>query len=138
MKTIFLFLLLISCNPEKKEVVQEDYSKLIEIALNICPEVEKYYHFEIEERRTINLLSGKNSPLIGTIMCFDYKVNYGKKYQNNNSTWIEIRNYKKISANEFYLLYKIENEGVFVETTIKNSDGKWRTDDCKISETKSK
>ena len=136
MRTISLFLLLICCNSKNKEIAKEDYTNLIEIALNICPEVESYYHFETEDRRRINLLIGKNSQLTHTIKCFGYNVNSGKKYQKDNSTWIEIWNYKKINANEFYLLYKIENEGVFVETTITKSNGKWIENECKITETK--
>lgn len=135
MRIISLLLLLICCNPKNKEIVKEDYTNLLEVALNICPEVESYYHFEIEDRRKINLLIGKNTQLTYTIKCFGNDVNYGKKYQKDKSTWIEIWNYKKINANEFYLLYKIANEGVFVETTITKSNGKWISNGCKITET---
>lgn len=138
MKFIYLLIILMTCSPNRKEVAKEDYSNLFEIALNICPEIKKYYHFEFEDRKVINMLIGESAPLNRSIKCFGYKVNYKRKYINDKSTWIEIWNYQKVSADKFYLLYKIQNEEVFVEMIIEKLKGKWYMKECKIDVNRSK
>lgn len=52
---------------------------------------------------------------------------------DEDTNLIEVLEYQKTS-DKFYILYKIPNQGVVVETTIKYKFGQWELSDCSVLE----
>ncbi|AZB00019.1 hypothetical protein EG359_10460 [Chryseobacterium joostei] len=130
--SILLLLLFASCS-NKVDSTQEDISNLFEISLNACNDVKQYYHFEIKNRRNINIVFKRiNNPLTRKIKCFGILVNENDRL-NENGNLIEILDYKT-SSNKFYILYKIVNQGAVVEINMERKKEKWELLNCNIIE----
>lgn len=127
---ILIFLLLLSCF-NKTDSTKEDISSLIEISLNACNDAKQYFHFEIKERRNVSIVFKRiKNPLIRQIKCYDVLVN---ENSNEKGNLIEVLDYKR-SANNFFLMYKIVNEGAVVEVNLNFKNGKWQLLNCSIVE----
>ncbi|MCU7614097.1 hypothetical protein N0B16_06575 [Chryseobacterium sp. GMJ5] len=130
---LIIFLLTINCSNKKNDPINEDISDLIELSLNICKDVEQYYHFELKERRNIKIsFKDIKNPLTRKIKCYGIIVD-NKGEMDEDTNLIEVLEYQKTS-DKFYILYKIPNQGVVVETTIKYKFGQWELSDCSVLE----
>ncbi|SHM74857.1 hypothetical protein [Chryseobacterium polytrichastri] len=129
---ILILLLFINCF-NKVNSAQEDISSLIEMSLNSCNDAKQYYHFEIKNRRNISIIFKKiNNPLTRKIKCFGILINENNDL-NKNGNLIEVLDYKT-SSNNFFLLYKIVNQGAVVETNMEYINGEWKFSNCNIVE----
>lgn len=130
---LIIFLLTINCNNKKKDPNNKDISDLIELSLNICKDVEQYYLFELKERRNIRIsFKDIKNPLTRKIKCYGFMVD-NKGELDEGTNLIEVLEYQKTS-DKFYILYKIPNQGVVVETTIKYKFVRWELSDCSVLE----